>query len=159
MTSGRLRAFGPLMVGAIALLGATVVATQPALLEAIVEPPPAIRAVLVVGSAALGVALLLRAVDRLAAAAEPAAEELPASAGPADTNPDVRGMIRAVRLVFLAIAAFAATIGWILGEALPLVAAAIIAGVDVLETSFLLLVVTVRGGPNGGGPGNADPGA
>jgi hypothetical protein len=46
--------------------------------------------------------------------------------------------------VFLAVAAFAAAAGWALGHPLPLVVALVIAGVDVLETSFLLLVVNLR---------------
>jgi len=50
-----------------------------------------------------------------------------------------------VRLAFLAVAAFAAAIGWAIGSALPIVAALIIAGVDVVETSFLLLVTATRG--------------
>ena len=53
-------------------------------------------------------------------------------------------MIRGVRLVFLAVAAFAAASGWAVGHPLPLVVALVIAGVDVLETSFLLIVVTLR---------------
>jgi hypothetical protein len=53
-------------------------------------------------------------------------------------------MIRGVRLVFLAVAAFAAASAWLLGHPLPLVIALVIAGVDVLETSFLLLVVSLR---------------
>ena len=54
---------------------------------------------------------------------------------------DVPGLIRAVRLAFLAVAAFAAAAGWALGHPLPLIVAAVIAGIDVIETSFLLLVV------------------
>jgi hypothetical protein len=46
--------------------------------------------------------------------------------------------------VFLAVAAFAAASGWLLGHSLPLVVALVIAGVDVLETSFLLIVVALR---------------
>jgi hypothetical protein len=57
---------------------------------------------------------------------------------------DVPGMVRGVRLVFLALAAAAAGIGWALGDALPLVVAMVIAGIDVVETSFLLLVVGSR---------------
>jgi hypothetical protein len=55
-----------------------------------------------------------------------------------------RDLIRGVRLSFLAVAAFAAAAGWAFGSALPIVAALVIAGVDVLETSFLLLVTAVR---------------
>jgi hypothetical protein len=57
---------------------------------------------------------------------------------------DVPGLIRAVRLAFLAIAAIAAAAGWALANPLPLVVAAVIAGIDVIETSFLLLVVGRR---------------
>jgi hypothetical protein len=53
-------------------------------------------------------------------------------------------MIRGVRLVFLAVAAFAAGASWLVGHPLRIVVALVIAGVDVLETSFLLLVVTIR---------------
>ena len=49
-----------------------------------------------------------------------------------------------MRLAFLAVAAFAAGAGWVLGNPLPLVVAAVIAGIDVIETSFLLLVVGRR---------------
>jgi hypothetical protein len=54
---------------------------------------------------------------------------------------DVRGLIRAVRLAFLGVAAFAAAAGWLVANPLPLVVATVIAGIDVIETSFLLLVV------------------
>ena len=54
-------------------------------------------------------------------------------------------MIRGVRLTFLAVADFAAAAGWALAHPLPIVVALIVAGVDVIETSFLLLVVSVRG--------------
>jgi hypothetical protein len=53
-------------------------------------------------------------------------------------------MVRGVRLAFLALAAFAAAAGWALAHPLPLVIALVIAAIDVLETSFLLLVVTFR---------------
>ena len=56
-------------------------------------------------------------------------------------EPDVPGLIRGVRLAFLAVAAFAAAAGWALAHPLPLIIAAVIAGIDVIETSFLLLVV------------------
>ena len=59
-------------------------------------------------------------------------------------------MIRGVRLVFLAVAAFAAAAGWLLAHPLPLIVAVIIAAIDVIETSFLLLVVSVRGGRDQG---------
>jgi len=91
-----------------------------------------VRAALVGGSVAVGIVLLLRSVGRLAEAG----------------RDDVPGMVRAVRLAFLAVAAFAAAAGWALAHPLPLIVAAVIAGIDVVETSFLLLVVS---GPRRGG--------
>ena len=64
----------------------------------------------------------------------------------ASTQPRPLAMVRGIRYVFLAAAAFAAAAGWILGEALPLVVALVIAGVDLAETSFLLLVALRRRG-------------
>ena len=46
--------------------------------------------------------------------------------------------------VFLAIAAFSAAAGWLIGHPLPLIVALVIAGVDILETTFLLFVIAVR---------------
>ena len=74
------------------------------LLDAIVSPPPLLRAALVGGSAALGVVLLGRSLGRLAEAG----------------RDDVPALVRAVRLAFLAVAAFAATAGWALAHPLPL---------------------------------------
>ena len=105
---------------------------RPATLDAIVHPPPVVRAALVGGSAALAVILLSRGLSRLA-----------------DGRDDVPSLIRGVRLVFLALAAAAAGAGWALGDALPLIVALVIAGIDVVETSFLLLVVA---------SGRVDPG-
>ena len=111
-------------LGALAVIGATIAGTNAAFLDAIVHPPAPIRAVLVGASAGLAVILLSRGLTRL-------------SEG---TN-DVPGLIRGVRLVFLAVAAGAAGLGWAIADALPLIVALVIAGIDVLETSFLLLVV------------------
>jgi hypothetical protein len=63
------------------------------------------------------------------------------------TGTDIAGLVRGVRLVFLAVAAFAAAGGWLVGHPLPFIIALVIAGVDVLETTFLLLVVAARGEP------------
>ena len=76
----------------------------------------------------LGLVLLARSVGRLADAGEH----------------DVPGLIRAVRLAFLAVAASPRLPAGRSGHPLPLVIAAVIAGIDVLETSFLLLVVGRR---------------
>ncbi|HET7029939.1 MAG TPA: hypothetical protein VFI34_05475 [Candidatus Limnocylindrales bacterium] len=125
-----------LLAGAGAIAAGTALGWDATALSALITPPPAIRAVLVGGSFAIGIILLLSAVGRLSASPEP---------GPlGSTDRDIGGMIRGVRLVFLAVAAFAATSGWALGHPLPLVVALVIAGVDVLETSFLLVVVGLR---------------
>jgi hypothetical protein len=113
-----------LLLGALALVAATLLGSTPGVLDVIVHPPPLIRAGLVGGSAALAVILLGGALSRMAGGTS-----------------DVRTLIRGVRLVFLAIAAIAAAAGWALGHPLPLLVAAIVAGIDVIETSFLLLVV------------------
>jgi len=120
-TRGALVAVG---LGALAVIGATIAGTNAAFLDAIVHPPAPIRAVLVGASAGLAVILLSRGLTRLSQGTD-----------------DVPGLIRGVRLVFLALAAGAAGIGWAMADALPLIVALVIAGIDVLETSFLLLVV------------------
>jgi hypothetical protein len=127
-----------LVVGAAAIAGGTALGWDANALASIVTPPAAIRALLVGSSFALGIVLLLSAVGRLSGFAEASASSLPTD------DRDVAGMIRGVRLVFLAVAAFAASSGWALGHPLPLVVALVIAGVDVLETSFLLVVVGLR---------------
>lgn len=119
-------------LGLIALVGASVLGWNAGVLDAIVRPPTLVRAALVGGSVALAVILLSRSVGRLSEAG----------------TEDVPGLVRAVRLAFLAVAALAAGAGWALGHPLPLIVAAVIAGIDVIETSFLLIVVGAR--PNGG---------
>lgn len=118
-----------LVVGAAAVVGATVVGSVPGLADAVISPPAIIRAALVGITVVLGLWLLSRSVSRMSEAG----------------TEDVPGLIRAVRLAFLAVAAFAAAAGWALGHPLPLLVAAIIAGIDVVETSLLLLVAGTRG--------------
>lgn len=117
-----------LTLGALAVVGATLVGWNEGLLDALVTPPPLLRAALVGGAVTLGLGLLVRSVARMAEAGQH----------------DVPGLIRAVRLAFLGVAALAGAAGWAIGHPLPLVVAAVIAGIDVLETSFLLLVVGRR---------------
>jgi len=124
----RMGAAVALALGALALAVATIVGWNEGLLDALVTPPPLVRAGLVGGAVAIGLILLGRSVGRMGEAGEH----------------DVPGLIRAVRLAFLAVAAFAAAAGWAIGHPLPLVVAAVIAGIDVIETSFLLLVVGRR---------------
>ena len=121
----RLGATIAVALGILAIVAATVVGWNGAWLDAIVAPPLIVRAALVAGAVVLGGLLLARSVGRMAEAG----------------TQDVPGLIRAVRLAFLAVAAFAAAAGWALGHPLPLIVAAVIAGIDVIETSFLLLVV------------------
>jgi hypothetical protein len=120
----RTASLGALVAGVIAVIGAMVIGLDRRTVEAIVHPPALIRAGLVGGSAALAVLLLARGLTRLAGGTD-----------------DVPSLIRGVRLVFLAVAAVAAGAGWALGDALPLIVALVIGGIDVVETSFLLLVV------------------
>jgi len=129
-----------LLAGGLAIAAGTALGWDPTALATVVTPPPLVRASLVGGAFALGVVLLLSALGRLAG--DPLDERLPHSE--AERQRDIAGMIRGVRLVFLAVAAFAAASGWLVGHPLPLVVALVIAGVDVLETSFLLIVVALR---------------
>jgi hypothetical protein len=126
-----------LIAGAGAIAAGTALGWDSTSLAVIVTPPAAARAALVGGSAALGIWLLAAALTRLAGDQDEPGQQT-------DEVRDIGSMIRGVRLVFLAVAAFAAGAGWLLGHPLPLVVALVIAGVDVLETSFLLLVVTLR---------------
>jgi hypothetical protein len=125
-----------LLAGAGAIAAGTALGWDASALAAIVTPPTLIRAALVGIAVAIGVVLLMGAVQRLAGGRP--------DDGPTASSRDIATMIRGVRLVFLAVAAFAAASGWLLGHPLPLVIALVIAGVDVLETSFLLLVVSLR---------------
>ena len=129
----------PLAVGVAALAGGTAFGWDARLVDAIVTPPAVVRAVLV-GLAVVGGAWLLAAGLRRIGA-----ETAERSAAPErSTAPDLPTMVRGVRLVFLGVALFAASVGWVVAHPLPLVIALIIAGVDVVETSFLLLVVRAR---------------
>ena len=123
--NSRVAALGALALGGTAVAVATLVGQDHARLDSLVHPPTLIRAALVGGSAALAVILLTRGLIRLAVGTR-----------------DVPGLVRGVRLIFLALASAAAGAGWAVGDPLPLVAALVIAGIDVVETSFLLLVVT-----------------
>jgi hypothetical protein len=114
-----------ILLGTTALAAATLVGWNEGWLDAIVTPPAPVRAVLAGGAVVLGFWLVAMSVRRMSIAG----------------TSDVRGLIRAVRLAFLGVAAFAAAAGWLVVNPLPLVVAAVIAGIDVIETSFLLLVV------------------
>ena len=148
------------VAGGLALVGGTLLGWNSALLEAMATPPALIRAALVAGAVVLGLWLLAEAMRRLGASRGRPSDTAPVSApnAPSDGPPDapsdapsgelstrdLAGLVRGIRLVFLAVASFAAAIGWLVGHPLPFIVALVIAGVDILETSFLLLVVALR---------------
>ena len=115
-----------LAAGVAAVLAATVIGGAGPLLDAVVSPPIVVRAALVGVSAVVALALLGRALAALGGGDGP--------------ERDMATMIRGVRLAFLAVAAIAASAAWFVGHPLLLVVALVIAGVDVVETTFLLIV-------------------
>jgi hypothetical protein len=121
----------PLLLGGLALLAGTALGWDARLVEAVVAPPPLLRAALVAGAVIFALWALRRGILRLADGG------LPGVAGPA-------AMVRGVRFVFLAVAGFAAAGGWLAGHPLPIVVALVIGAVDVLETTFLLVVLGTR---------------
>ena len=131
-----IRAVLPLAIGLAGLAAGTALGWDSRLVEALVTPPPVIRAILVGASVLVGLWLLRASIRRL--------RESPIREGAPAADQDVAGMVRGIRLTFLAVAAFAAGSGWLLGHPLPLVLALVIAAIDVIETSFLLVVVTFR---------------
>ena len=136
MAEGRERAardIVPLLVGITALAIGTAFGWDSRILDAIVTPLPLVRAILV----GMGV---VSALWLLAASVRRIAEARATESG----QPNLRLMVRGVRLAFLAVAAASASAGWVLGHPLPIVIALVIAGVDVIETSFLLLVAAPR---------------
>jgi hypothetical protein len=135
-----------LAVGLLALVLGTLAGWSGSFASAVLSPVPLVRAILAAAAVILGIAWLAQALGRLSTspAADPdGADSEPAPRPPVPAHPAV--LIRAVRLVFLAVAAFAAAFGWLAGQAVPVVLALIVAGVDVVETTFLLLVVVARG--------------
>ena len=126
----------PLAIGLAGLAVGTAFGWDSRLVDALVTPPPVVRAVLVGAGVVVGLWLLRASIARL--------RLTPLRRVGSTAEPDVAGMVRGVRLTFLAVASFAAAIGWLIGHPLPLVLALVIGGVDVIETSFLLLVVTFR---------------
>ncbi len=128
--AGRLSQVGPLVLGLAALAAGTAFGWNAGLVDAIVSPPPIVRAALVAAAVVAGGWLLATGLGRIGAS----------SPEPASTR-DLPAMVRGIRLVFLGVAALAAAVGWVIGHPLPIVIALVIAGIDVIETSFLLLVV------------------
>jgi hypothetical protein len=125
-----------LLAGGAALVFGTLLGWNGELLERIATPPALVPAALVGASVVVSLWLLVQAIRRLEAARSVPSAQL--------SGRDLAGLIRGVRYVFLAVASLAAGIGWLIGHPLPFVVALIIAGVDILETTFLLLVVAIR---------------
>ena len=125
-----------LLAGGAALLGGTALGWNGDLLAAIATPPPVVRAALVGVSVVGALWCLIEAVRRLEAGRHLASDGL--------TGRDLATLVRGVRFVFLAVAALSAAAGWLVGHPLPFVVALVIAGVDILETTFLLVVVALR---------------
>jgi hypothetical protein len=119
-----------LVLGVVAVVVGSVLGGTGAVLDVVVTPPIIVRAALVGISTVIAVALLGRALTALGGGDAP--------------DRDMATMIRGVRLAFLAVAAIAAAAGWLVGHPLLLVVALVIAGVDVVETSFLLIVARSR---------------
>jgi hypothetical protein len=120
-----------LVLGVVAVVVGSVLGGTDAVLDAVVTPPIIVRAALVGVSTVVAVALLGLALTAL-------------GGGGDAPDRDMATMIRGVRLAFLAVAAIAAAAGWLVGHPLLLVVALVIAGVDVVETSFLLIVARSR---------------
>jgi len=146
MTDGARGRFDPRVVASLALLAGLVavvlamaVGVAPELVAAVAAPPLIVRAGLAGFAIVLGGRLLASAVRRIDASLR-----RPPGGEAQLTDADLGTLVRGVRLVFLAAASFTAAAGWLLGEPLPLVIALVIAGVDVVETSFLLLVASRR---------------
>jgi hypothetical protein len=133
-----------LLAGVAAVAIAMAAGFAPGLLETIAHPAPIVRAVLAGASIVVGGRLLLSALRRIDHSVRRDVDDAGANRL---SDADLGMLVRGVRLVFLAAAAFAASAGWVLGEPLPLIVALVIAGVDIVETSFLLLVALWRDGP------------
>ncbi len=125
------------LAGFVAMITGTLAGWNAGLFEALARPPALVRALLVSVMVLVAMRLLADAIRRIDASRHVA----PGTADPRD----LAALIRGVRLVFLAVAAASAAGGWLLGSALPIVTALVIAGVDVIETGFLLIVVSLRG--------------
>ncbi|MFN8631934.1 MAG: hypothetical protein U0838_16935 [Chloroflexota bacterium] len=123
--------------GVVAIVAGTAAGWNGTLITALATPPALVRAALVGVMVLAALRLLGEAIARIEAGRHVA----PGQMG----GRDMAQLIRGVRFVFLAVAAVAAAAGWLLGSPVPLVVALLIAGVDVIETGFLLLVVSLRG--------------
>jgi len=125
-----------LAVGVVAVVAVSVPGIAATALGALATRPALVRAFLAAVAIVGGLALLRRALLLIEATLTPS-DGLSAR--------ELAAMVRGIRFVFLAAAAFAAAAGWVIGDPLPIVIGLVIAGVDLAETSFLLLVALDRG--------------
>ena len=125
-----------LLAGGAALVGGTLLGWTGELLDAIAHPPAIVRAALVGLSVVAALWCVVQSVKRLDVGRDVPAEAM--------TGRDLATLVRGVRYVFLAVAATSAAAGWLIGHPMPFIVALVIAGVDILETTFLLLVVALR---------------
>jgi hypothetical protein len=103
-------------------------------LTTLLSPPMPARLLLGIAAFILAVLAVLAAADRMR------------------TDRDPRGLIRAVRLLFLAVGLFAIAAGWLIGSPVPVAAGIVVVAIDLLETSFLLLVTTAKTAVTSGPP-------
>ena len=125
----RLLELTPLLLGFGALVVGTASGWDARVLDAIATPPAIVRLALAGAAVIVAMMLLGAAVGRIEAGSMTGG------------GTHLVDLLRGVRLAFVAIAALAVAAGWAIGHPLPFVVALIIAGIDVVETSFLLIVV------------------
>jgi hypothetical protein len=128
----RSSAAAPLLAGVALLFVGALIGLNPGALDAALEGPIVVRLALAAAAGLVGVWYLLSAVNRLVGGSDSA------DGGP--TRRPFAEMVRGVRYVFLAVASFAVGSAFVVGHPLPLVIGLIVAAVDVIETSFLLIV-------------------
>src|SRR5262245_48501559 len=114
-----------LLVGLLLVVAVTV-SGRSDVLTALLSPPMPARLLLGIAAFIVAVLVVLAAADRVG------------------TGKEARGLIRAVRLMFVAVGLFAIAVGWFIGSPVPVVAGIVITAIDLLETSFLLLVTTAK---------------
>lgn len=128
----RTSAAAPLVAGMALLVVGGLIGLNPGALDVALEGPIVVRLALAAAAGLVGVWYLLSAMSRLVGGTSDP------ETGP--TRRPFAEMVRGVRYVFLAIASFAVGSAFVLGHPLPLIIGLIVAAVDVIETSFLLIV-------------------
>jgi uncharacterized membrane protein YfcA len=129
-----------ILLAGLMVLVLTAAAGRTDLLARFLEPPIWAAVPLAIATGLIGSVMGSRAVGMLRSA-----------------TGDPRALIRGVRLLFLAVAAFAAAAGWLLGSAMPVVVGLVIAAVDVIETTALLLITRPKDGADEDATSEAAP--